>query len=64
MINYEVTVSDPTIWTEPWTFVNPWRTDSSIIYEDACHEGNHSIVGILSGTRADEKAAAGAKGSK
>jgi hypothetical protein len=27
------------------------------IYEYACHEGNHSIVGILGGARAKEKKA-------
>jgi hypothetical protein len=27
------------------------------LYEYACHEGNHSMIGILSGARAEEKAA-------
>jgi hypothetical protein len=36
------------------------------IYEYACHEGNHAMIGILAGARADEKAAevAAKKGSK
>lgn len=58
LIDYEVTFDDPATWTRPWTLVNPWHTDTSLIYEDACHEGNHSIVGILAGARADEKKAA------
>jgi hypothetical protein len=35
------------------------------IYEYACHEGNHAMVGILGGARASEKAQAEAakKGS-
>jgi hypothetical protein len=28
------------------------------IFEYACHEGNHGLQGILSGARAEEKAAA------
>ena len=59
LINYEVTYDDPTTWTKPWTIVNPWHPDTSLIYEDACHEGNHAIVGILAGARADKKKAAG-----
>ncbi len=31
------------------------HTDDQI-YEYACHEGNHSMIGILAGARADEKA--------
>ena len=36
------------------------------IYEYACHEGNHAMIGILAGARADEKAAeeAAKKGPK
>jgi hypothetical protein len=63
VINYQVTFEDPTTWTQPWTLESPWRPDTSLHYEDACHEGNHSIVGILSGTRADEKNATSTKGS-
>jgi hypothetical protein len=35
------------------------RTDDQV-YEYACHEGNHSMIGILAGARADEAKAAGA----
>jgi hypothetical protein len=30
---------------------------NAAIYEYACHEGNYGMTGILSGARADEKAA-------
>ncbi len=33
------------------------QTDEQL-YEYACHEGNHSMVGILAGARAEEKEAA------
>jgi len=58
VLNYSVTFDDPATWTRPWTLENPWRADGvQVHYEDACHEGNHGIVGILAGARADEKAA-------
>ena len=59
ILNYSVTFDDPETWTRPWTLENPWRTDyNQVHFEDACHEGNHGIVGILSGARADERKAA------
>jgi hypothetical protein len=39
------------------------RSDGPI-YEYACHEGNYGMFGILSGARAQEKAAAATRGSK
>lgn len=53
-IRYEFTVTDPTVWTEPWTGMVPWRTTEGPIYEYACHEGNHGMVGILTGSRAED----------
>jgi len=54
-IDYRLTVSDPDTFTQPWTLENSlWRTDD-MIYEVACHEGNLSLAGILSGARAQEK---------
>jgi hypothetical protein len=38
------------------------RDDDYGFYEYACHEGNYSLFNILSGARADEKAAAQAVG--
>ena len=63
---YEFTVTDPTMWTRPWTAVVPMAQSEDPIYEYACHEGNHALSGILAGARADEKAAeeAAKKGSK
>jgi hypothetical protein len=58
LIDYTVRIEDPTVWTKPWTFRNPMRRDTEGFYEYGCHEGNHSMVGILSGARADERKAA------
>jgi hypothetical protein len=54
---YEFTVEDPTVWTGPWTASVPMTRSNAAIYEYACHEGNYGMTGILSGARADEKAA-------
>ena len=59
--NYEVTVTDPTTWTRPWTALIPLTGTDDAIYEYACHEGNYGMEGILSGHRAHEAAEA-AKG--
>ena len=36
-IKYEFTLTDPTVWTEPWTGMVPWRQTEGPIYEYACH---------------------------
>ena len=55
-IEYEVTLSDPTIWARPWTAMIPLKKSADPIFENACHEGNIGMAGILSGARAEEKA--------
>jgi hypothetical protein len=59
-VKVEVTIDDPTTWTKPWTFVVTGKKDPSYwqIFEYACHEGNYAMRHILSGARAQEKAAA------
>ena len=58
VLQYEVTVIDPTTWTAPWTAMIPLRRSPDAIYEYACHEGNIGMAGIMSGARALEKAEA------
>ena len=55
---YEFTVTDPGTWTAPWTAQVPMRLNELPLFEYACHEGNYSLEGILSGARADERKAA------
>ena len=57
-LEYEFTVTDPETWTTPWTVQIPMRRNDSTLFEYACHEGNHSMEGILAGARAEEKVAA------
>ena len=64
---YEFTVDDSTTFTRPWTAEVPMSKSEGPIYEYACHEGNYGMTNLLSGARAEEKAAAeeaAKKGSK
>ena len=55
-MDYEVTLSDPTTWTRPWTALVRLKSTEDPLIEFACHEGNHYVVrGILGGARAEEK---------
>jgi hypothetical protein len=61
-INYSVTVTDPKVYTQPWTVALPLlRDDAYVMYEYACHEGNLALPNALRAGRARERAAAGAK---
>ena len=52
-MNYEVTIEDPKVYTRPWKM--GWRlrrnADPEEMWEEACHEGNHSAETILSRPR-------------
>ena len=56
-IDYSLTVTDPASYTRPWTLENTVRTTEGPVYEFACHEGNYGLPNILSGARAEERAA-------
>jgi hypothetical protein len=56
-----MTFDSPKTWTRPWTIRLPLKLDNSyLMAEYACHEGNYAMFNILSGARADERAAADA----
>ena len=44
---YEATVSDPTVWTQPWTYEIPMGRSDGPLFEYACHEGNYGLYNIL-----------------
>jgi hypothetical protein len=56
-IEYSITFDDPSTWTKPWTAMIRLKHTPDKMYEYACHEGNHSMVGILGGARVQERAA-------
>jgi hypothetical protein len=55
-LEYAFTVSDPRVWTRPWSAMVPWRAAAGPLFEYACHEGNYSMALILRGARALEQA--------
>lgn len=60
----EITIDEPSTWTRPWTvIVDLGKNDEkrNLIFESACHEGNLGMTGILSGGRAEDRAAEAAR---
>ena len=53
-VAYEYTVSDPTVYTAPYTVMMPFRRTDGPLFEYACHEGNIGLYGILAGARTQE----------
>ncbi len=52
---WEVRITDPEIYTQPFTISMPLTRDPEyVMYEYACHEGNHAISNILRAGRARE----------
>tara|TARA_E500000081_G_scaffold89130_2_gene90145 strand:+ start:851 stop:1876 length:1026 start_codon:yes stop_codon:yes gene_type:complete len=50
-LTYDFTVTDPKSWDEAWSARVPLRASADPVYEYACHEGNHGLMGILAGWR-------------
>ena len=63
-IFYRFTVTDPEIYTQPWTGEMVLTLDDKPMYEYACHEGNYAMPGILAGARRQEKDGQSAGGSE
>ena len=64
-LNFQFTVTDPTVFEQPWTAAFPLRKSDGQLYEYACHEGNYALPNTLAGARADEaRAAAEAEGAR
>ena len=54
-VAYEFTVTDPTVYTAPYTVMMPFRRTDGPLFEYACHEGNYGLTGILAGARQLER---------
>ena len=61
---YQFTVDDPGMYTRPYSGELTMWPSKDPVYEYGCHEGNYSMSLILSGARADEKAAAAKSSSR
>jgi len=57
-IVYRFTMEDPDTFTAPFTGELPFNRIDEMVYEYACHEGNHAMENILSGERSKERDAA------
>jgi hypothetical protein len=58
VINYSVTITDPKVYTAPWTVALPLNRDPSyLMFEYACHEGNLALPNALRAGRVREQAA-------
>jgi hypothetical protein len=42
-LNYEATVTDPVVYTRPWTIVFPLKREKFELAEAACHEEDHDL---------------------
>jgi hypothetical protein len=52
-ITYEMTYSDPEVFTAPWTLRYDWtRDDHYAFYEYACHEGDVQVRNYITSSRA------------
>ena len=52
---YRFTVTDPTVWTRPWSAEVPMTRIDGFVIEYGCHEGNYGLANILAGARAAER---------
>ena len=60
VLEYQFTVDDPTVWTQPFTGRFNFELDDEQyeLVEYSCHEGNYGMTNILSGARALDREAA------
>ena len=54
-VAYEYTVTDPSVYTAPYTVMMPFRRLDGTLFEYACHEGNYGLYNILAGARQFER---------
>lgn len=62
-LDYDFTIEDPQSWDTSWSARVPLRITDDPMYEYACHEGNHGMVGILAGWRRYESMGMNGDGS-
>ena len=54
-IEYERTLTDPSVFTKPFTTIRPLeKADDHMMLENACHEGNYGMLNLLRGNRIHE----------
>jgi hypothetical protein len=64
-ITYEITYTDPQVYTKPWTVRLEWNRDNAYqFFEYACHEGNVQLRNYVTASRAHREAIAAGKTPK
>ena len=65
-LEYAVTMTDPTVWTAPWTIKQELTMQSDnenrIYYEPRCHEGNYGLPALLVGAQIGRQGVQGREG--
>ena len=54
-IVYQFTITDDSIYSQPWSGELTMSATDAEIYEYACHEGNYGLPNILAGARQEEQ---------
>jgi hypothetical protein len=56
-LRYEFTVDNPSVFIRMFSVSFPMQRSDLPLYEYACHEGNYGLLNILTGARAEDRAA-------
>ena len=53
-LDWQWTITDTSVYSQPWTGSLPLTSTEGPLFEYACHEGNYGLYNILAGARAEE----------
>ncbi len=53
-LDWQWTVTDASVYSQPWTGSLPLTSTAGPLFEYACHEGNYGLYNILAGARVEE----------
>ena len=63
IIMWDVTITDPDVYTAPWTISMPLTAEPTYeMFEYACHDGNYAVPNALSGARFIERSTESTEG--
>jgi hypothetical protein len=66
VLEYQVTIEDPSVWTKPWTVKQEFAKENDeanrVYYEPRCVEGNYGMPGLMKAARVEDEAFAKGKG--
>ena len=54
-LRYAFTIENPTAFTKPWSGGFTMTRTTDLMYEFACHEGNHGLANMLQAARYEER---------